>query len=80
MTNREKYDNAFKESFEIEQSDVNDELEYNTINTWDSIGHMRLMTELEDAFDIIIDADDILNFLSYAKGIEILAKYDIGIS
>jgi len=79
MTNREKYDNAFKESFEIEQSDVNDELEYNTIETWDSIGHMQLMAELEDSFDIMLDTDDILNFGTYAKGIEILAKYDIEI-
>lgn len=78
-TNREKYDDAFKESFEIEQSDLKDELEYNTIETWDSIGHMQLMAELEDAFDIMLDADDILNFGTYAKGIEILGKYDIGI-
>ena len=78
-TNREKYDNAFKESFEIEQSDLKDELEYNTIETWDSIGHMQLMAELEDSFDIMIDTDDILNFGTYAKGIEILAKYDIEI-
>ena len=78
-TNREKYDNAFKESFEIEQGDLKDELEYNTIETWDSIGHMQLMAELEDSFDIMIDTDDILNFGTYAKGIEILAKYDIEI-
>ena len=78
-TNREKYDSAFKESFEIGQSDLKDELEYNTIETWDSIGHMQLMAELEDSFDIMIDTDDILNFGTYAKGIEILAKYDIEI-
>ena len=76
-TNREKYDNAFKESFEIEQGDLKDELEYNTIETWDSIGHMQLMAELEDSFDIMIDTDDILTFGTYAIGIEILAKYDI---
>jgi acyl carrier protein len=78
-TNREKYDNAFKESFEIEQSDLKDELEYNTIETWDSIGHMQLMAELEDSFDIMIDTDDILTFGTYAKGVEILAKYDVEI-
>jgi len=78
-TNREKYDNAFKESFEIEQSDLKDELEYNTIETWDSIGHMQLMAELEDSFDIMIDTDDILTFGTYAIGIEILKKYDVEI-
>ena len=78
-TNREKYDSAFKESFEIEQSDLKDELEYNTIETWDSIGHMQLMAELEDSFDIMIDTDDILTFGTYAIGIEILKKYDVEI-
>ena len=78
-TNREKYDNAFKESFEIEQSDLKDQLEYNTIETWDSIGHMQLMAELEDSFDIMLDTDDILNFGTYAKGTEILAKYGVDI-
>ena len=78
-TNREKYDNAFKESFEIEQGDLKDELEYNTIETWDSIGHMQLMAELEDSFDIMIDTDDILTFGTYAIGIEILKKYDVEI-
>ncbi|SVC63388.1 uncharacterized protein METZ01_LOCUS316242 [marine metagenome] len=78
-TNRDKYDSAFKESFEIEQSDLKDELEYNTIETWDSIGHMQLMAELEDSFDIMIDTDDILTFGTYAIGIEILKKYDVEI-
>jgi acyl carrier protein len=40
---------------------------------------MQLMAELEDAFDIMIDTDDILNFGTYAKGIEILAKYSVDI-
>jgi acyl carrier protein len=78
-TNRKKYDSAFKESFEIGQSDLKDELEYNTIETWDSIGHMQLMAELEDSFDIMIDTDDILTFGTYAIGIEILKKYDVEI-
>ena len=79
-TNREKYDNAFKESFEIEQSDLKDELEYNTIETWDSIGHMQMIAELEDVFEISFEMDDIIDFSSYKKGFEILAKYGIEVN
>ena len=50
---------------------------YNDILEWDSIGHMTLMSELEDGFNISIDTDDIIDFSSFKKGIQILKKYKI---
>lgn len=44
---------------------------------WDSVGHMELVAELEDAFDISMDTDDIIEFNSFEAGIKILAKYNI---
>jgi len=32
---------------------------------------------LEDAFDVELDVDDIIDFSSYVKGIEILKKYSV---
>jgi len=52
-------------------------LEYNSITEWDSIGHMALMAALEDTFDIMMDMDDIIDFSSYEKGLEIVRKYGI---
>ena len=53
-------------------------LKYQDIQAWDSVGHMSLMAALEDAFDIMMDTDDIIDFSSYEKGKEILSKnYDI---
>jgi len=37
------------------------------------------MAELEDAFDIMMETDDIVDFSSYEKGKEILKKYDVEI-
>ena len=76
MTNKEKYVNAFVEMLEVDASEV-ENLEYQGIAAWDSVGHMSLVSELEDAFDIMLDTDDIIDFSSYQKGIEILKKYDI---
>lgn len=76
MTNKEKYINAFVEALEIKAEDVS-ELEYQGIPEWDSVGHMSLVAEIEDAFDIMMDTDDIIDFSSYNKGIEILKKYDV---
>ena len=75
--NKEKYINAFKESLEVE-TDI-EKLEYQSVPEWDSVGHMGLMGELEDAFDITLEMDDIIDFSSYKKGIEILKKYNIDI-
>ena len=74
-----KYDEAFKVSFEIEDSQLGSGLKYESIQEWDSIGHMSLIAELEDKFDISMEMDDIIDFSSYDKGIELLKKYDINI-
>ena len=78
MDNIEKYDNAFIESFSIEKKVLKD-LEYNKIEQWDSIGHMSLISDLEDKFKITFETDDVVDFSSYKKGKEILKKYSINI-
>ncbi len=77
MSNKQRYDQAFMESFSIEESVLGDSLEYNTIPSWDSVGHMAMIAELEDAFDIMMETDDIIDFSSYKKGFELLAKYGV---
>lgn len=78
MTNLEKYDNAFMEVLQLDASALNDDLVYESVETWDSVGHMMLMAALEEAFDIMMETEDILVFESYPKGKEILSeKYDV---
>jgi acyl carrier protein len=78
MNNLEKYNNAFVETFEITEDQLAG-LKYQDIAAWDSVGHMTLIAALEDAFDIMMDTDDIIDFSSYEKGKEILAKEDYGV-
>lgn len=78
MTNLEKYTNAFVETFAV-TADEAKTLEYQQIPQWDSVGHMTLVAAIEDAFDIMMDTDDIIDFSSFAKGIEILKKYNVEI-
>ena len=53
-------------------------LKYRSIKIWDSMGHMNLMEDMEDAF-ISIDTPDVLSFSSYEKGMDILRKYGVDI-
>jgi len=78
MTNIEKYREAFISTFNLKEIDPS-ELEYQSINEWDSVGHMGLMAVLEDSFDIFLETDDIIDFSSFKKGIDIMKKYDVNI-
>ena len=74
MDNKEKYKQAFIDALSIDESVLKKNLEYNEITEWDSIGHMSLVAELEDKFDIMMEMDDIIEINSFAKGAEILEK------
>ena len=78
MDNKKKYDQVFIEIFSISESDLSEKLIYNSIPEWDSVGHMTLIAELEEAFDIMMEMDDIIDFSSYKKGFELIAKYGVG--
>lgn len=79
QTAQQKYSDAFVESFEVDISKLEGNLEYNAIPEWDSIGHMSLMAALEETFDIAMETDDIVEFSSFKKGIEIMKKYGVDI-
>lgn len=77
MSNRAKYDEIFMETFEITANQLNEQLEYQSIEAWDSVGHMALMAALEDTYDIMLDMDDIIDFGTYLSGIETMKKYGV---
>ena len=76
MTNDEKYLHQFMQVFEIDEATANG-LEFKAIPAWDSVGHMGLVSALEEVFGIMLEPDDIVDMRSFAKGKEILAKYGV---
>jgi len=74
MDNKTKYKQAFIDALLIDESILEKNIEYNEITEWDSIGHMSLVAELEDKFDIMMEMDDIIEISSFEKGAEILIK------
>tara|TARA_Y100000816_G_C26016106_1_gene531415 strand:- start:332 stop:571 length:240 start_codon:yes stop_codon:yes gene_type:complete len=79
MNNLETYKKVFLDSLNIQNDQFNENLKYNEIPEWDSIGHMTLISGLEENFNISIDTDDIVDFSSFQKGKQILKKYKIDI-
>ena len=77
MDNKKKYKEVFIESLAIKSEAFNENIKYNDIPEWDSIGHMTLMSGLEDAFKISLETDDVIEFSSYKVGVDILKKYKV---
>ncbi|MET3814430.1 acyl carrier protein [Pantoea sp. UYEF8] len=70
------YNKAFLDIFMLAEKDLVT-LKYHDVPEWDSVGHMMLITAIEEAFDIMFDTEDIIGFSSWEKGKLILAKYDV---
>lgn len=76
MSNIDKYNQVFIDSFDV-SSDELPGLTYQSIDNWDSVGHMGMIASLEDEFDVILEMDDIVDFSSYEIGKQLLTKYGI---
>lgn len=72
-----KYKEVFIKGLSLKEDQNVDNLNYNEIEEWDSIGHMTLVSELEEAFNVTFDTDDIVDFSSYEKGKKILSKLGV---
>ena len=77
MTNKDIYKSVFISSLDFNEDQFRDDLKYQDIDEWDSIGHMSLISALEEKFSITFETDDIIAYDSYNKGIEILKKYNV---
>lgn len=77
MDKLKQYNEVFTESLDVSDDMLGPELVYQSVENWDSVGHMQLIAALEDTFDIMMDTDDIIDFNSYEMGKNILKKYDV---
>ena len=77
MTNKEKYDKVFIDCFGVPFDALDEKFTYQCVPSWDSVGHMGLIAGLEEAFNIMMETEDIIEFGSYVIGVQKLSKYGI---
>ena len=77
MTNLEKYDEIFINVLNTTKDCLNEKFTFRDVVQWDSVAHLSLISELEDAFDVMFDSEDILHYGSYENGKKILEKMGI---
>lgn len=76
MDNSEKYLKVFMDTFEIDADQAKCG-NYDLIEKWDSVGHMQLINNLEEAFNIYFETEDIVDFISFEAGKRLLKKYNV---
>ena len=77
MNNKEKYQKIFKDIFSVNDDVLDKAFNFKDVVEWDSFTHLTLISELEDAFDVMFESDDILHFGGYLNGMEILKGYGV---
>ena len=78
MTPESALKRAFSEGLNVESDQIDwENLEYRGIPQWDSVAHMAVVAEIEDAFDVMLEVDDVIGMSSYKVTKDILAKYGL---
>jgi acyl carrier protein len=77
MNNQGKLVQCFVNALGVNESKVTPSLKYQSITEWDSVSHMVLISEIEEAFEISLETDDVVDMSSFKKAMEIVSKYNI---
>jgi len=77
MNTEEKLQSAFSRALAVPSQYITEDLSYQSIPEWDSLGHLTLIEELESTFNITIDTNDVLSLTSYTEVKKLLAKYNV---
>lgn len=77
MSNRERYNQCFVRTFDVAEEALNGSFNFNEIESWDSMSHLTLISELEETFEVMFESEDILHFGGYENGMKILARYGV---
>lgn len=80
MTNLEKLNKVLCDVFDFKKlQDIVDDLGPDEIDSWDSLGHVELITSLEEIFDISLGVVDISRMYTIGGIKKTLEKYGVQI-
>ena len=77
MTADEKLKKAFEQALGMAPDADFEEAKYGDTEGWDSAAHMALIAEIEGAFDIMLDTDEVIGMSNFGKAREFVANHGI---
>ena len=76
-TNLEKLQTAFFKGLNLSSIDQIHAIKLKESQNWDTVGHITLISEIEDAFDLDLEADDMFEIDTFDSAIKVLeSKYN----
>ena len=64
--------NVFCDTFQINKNDFNTDLSMGDTINWDSLGHLTIITAVEEEFEVFFNDDEIIKLKSYTDFVNIL--------
>lgn len=55
------------EILEVEESEIGDEFNPDSVDTWDSLNNLKMVTALEEAFKITLTMDEINSMVDFQE-------------
>ncbi|MFX1285374.1 MAG: acyl carrier protein [Promethearchaeota archaeon] len=74
---QEIYEDIICKILLLERDMISNDISQESLEIWDSMTHLALVSELEQAFDIFLSDDDILEIKTIGDIKKILDKYGI---
>lgn len=75
--NLDKLKTAFAEALALPPDIQYDGIEYGKTEGWDSVAHMALIAQIEGAFDVMLDSDEVVGLSGFLEAQKILAKHGV---
>ena len=69
--NLKKYNEVFCNIFEVREDDL-ENMKLKESANWDSVGHINLISSLEETLDINMEPEDMFEITSYSDGLLVL--------
>ena len=79
MDNLTKYREAFIKVLNLDEDFDGSKIKRNETPNWDSVGHVALISEIEDRFDIMFEMEDIISFKTFEDGLDALKRNSVEI-
>jgi acyl carrier protein len=68
---------SLSRAFKIDPAGITPETSQANTPSWDSFAHLKLVFEIEDAFDVRLSSEEIPKITSVAQLQEILQRHDV---
>ncbi len=79
MNHLEKYNEIFATVFGAQPAQLGADYCKDNVPEWDSVHQLNIISEMEDAFDLMLDPEDIVACTSYEAGKDILRRNGVEI-